>query len=377
MILIVANSLAPFAYECVQILGLPDGSHFRARFPKRWVEPKLLNRPLDLVGADGIIALRTWDNDNIHPLRRIKINAVRQAGEILFLTYSLGRLLSYSTTQAEQEMQINGSSTAVRNHLTYITDGRSAANSEMYPLVFDIEEQAFLNDFHEANQTSPDPETNWITLVGLLGSNAIFGGVPFFRIFFRRLGAKHAYNLTDGVLRIESGQTYEVETIYLLGEEGGPALTQEGSRTPTTPYMAAGPYELVAHSDNENVEFSPKIQPLSGRYDAFRLSFRAAGNGNFIDVLRFRFTVPDHVSSAFRPVMDVPVKFSRSWGGLALRIILVACLGLLWGLLNFQDDLRGFLSEKLSDFFAQFGMVFFALSCVELTKYVRDLWVGK
>lgn len=377
MIIIVANSLAPFAYECVQILGLPDGSHFRARFPKRWVEPQLLDTPEDLVGLEGIIALRTWENDNIHPLRRIKISAVKEAGEILFLTYSLGRLLSYSTTVAEQEVQVTDCSTAVREHIAKLTNGRSAANSEMYPLVFDIEERDLLSDFYQANQTSPDPETNWITLVGLLGSNPIFGGVPFFRFVFRRHGAKHASDLKEGVLRLTSGQTYEVEAIYLLGEEGDPALNQEGSRTPQTPYMATGPYELVVQADNENVQFSPKVQSLSGRYDVFKLVFRAARNENLIDVLRFRFTVPDHVSSAYRSVMDIPVKFSRSWGGLALRVTMVACLAMLWVLLNFQDDLRGFLSQKVSDFLAQFGLVFFALSCVELVKYVRDLWTGK
>jgi hypothetical protein len=247
----------------------------------------------------------------------------------------------------------------------------------MFPLVLGIDEKQLLEEFHGANHTSPDAQTNWMNAVGLLSTKPIFDGIPFFRVSFFDARKQTIIAVDTGVLKINSHSRYYGEVLYLLCEASAPPIAATGSRTPQTPYMSSGPYELTISSDNEKLLVNPAVQPLSGRYDIFKFALRSEHAETHEDILRLRFTVPETVASAYRPVFDIPVTAVRSLGPMLLRALVAIVLILSWVGLNHLDDLKAFVGEELSGFISQFSLVFFAFSVIDLAKYARDVWMGR
>ena len=137
--------------------------------------------------------------------------------------------------------------------------------------------------------------------------------------------------------------------------------------------MILGPYQLEIFTDAGNVDISPRSHPMSGRYDRMRFTISARSATRTTDMLRPTFSVPEEVSKTFRPVFDIPIVFKPSALGIVVRALTFLGLLPVWLGLNFVDDIRNFLTPKAAEYLGQFSLVFFALTCVELVRYAKEL----
>lgn len=371
MILIAANSLKPFAYESIQILGLPNGSVFRARFPAQWVEKKLLEQPQNLVGSQLLYASRIWETDEVLPLRYATITFAKKIGRILFLEYELGRLVSYSSELQEQKGQIQAFRQNLNSQLVEIADSKSAPNGAMQPLVIDVDEKKILLGFQSAKFTSPDDQMKWMNAVDLLGRYEIYNPLPFYKLELYKKKTRTEVHLEDGKIALDSGEIYFLSVIHLVPDREHVSSTK--SRTPTTPYMEFGPYDLAATTDQGNVSVTPKELALSGTYDKFDFEISAPARKSISDKLRLTFSVPGDISKSYRPIFEIPITIKPTLKGLMLRILGLLALSIIWLVLNFEDDIRDLLRPDVADYLGQFSLVFFALTCVEFVKYIAHL----
>ncbi|WP_424991376.1 hypothetical protein [Fluviibacterium sp. S390] len=370
MILLAANSLKPFAFESVQILGLPSGCVFRARFPVQWIEKQFVDEPERLIGQDMVYALRIWETDEVLPLRRCKVVSSKKVGDIVFLEYSLGRLVAYSSQQDEITKQVSHFRVAHDAFLDKLPSTERAPNKPLRPLIVEVDD-SLLREFGAANFTSPNDEERWMMAVNLLGGYSIFNGLPFYKFEILEQGSKTEAVIKNGTAALKSGRGYSLSALCLIADNN---VTASGvSRDPDTPYMELGPYELSIATDANRVEVTPQTQPMSGRYDRLSFSFQSKSNRRSRETLRPTFSVPVEVSRSFRPVFDIPVAFSPTLWGVIWRILLGVLLLGIWLCLNYVDDIKDLLPQRGKDLVEQFSLVFFALTCVDLVKYVREL----
>jgi hypothetical protein len=241
----------------------------------------------------------------------------------------------------------------------------------MQPLIVEVNERSLLDDFNSAKSTSPDDHMKWMTAVNLLGRYDIYNGLPFYKFEIYDKQTKQELHLENGKINLRSGRNYLLSTIHVVANNEHANSTD--SRSPETPYMELGPYQLEVTSDQAIVSISPRLQPLSGRYDKFDFEFSVSSSKKAIDKLRATFSVPKDISKSYRPIFEIPVLFRPRFQGLVLRALGLLALSIIWLLLNFQDDIRAFLTPDVSEYIAQFSLVFFALTCVDFVKYLSHL----
>lgn len=371
MIFLTANSLKPYAYESIQILGLPNGSIFRARFPLRWVEKGLLKDIKTLVGRRLLYSVRIWETDEVIPLRYGEITSAKHIGHILFFEYKLGPLISYCSEADALKSQMLAFTRRHNEWFVGIEGAERAPGEAMHPLIFAIDENTLLDDFTSANSSSLDSNTRWMNAVHLLGQYEMYDNLPFYKIEIIDKATGQEQNFEKGRAILNSRKSYLLSIVHVVAESYYERST--ASRTPDSPYMELGPYEIEVTTDQGAIQISPRLQPLSGRYDRIDFEFSTSGTKRINDKLRAIFSIPKEVTKSYRPIFEIPVAFKPDWQGFIIRAAGLGALLICWALLNFEDDIRDLLTPQIADFAAQFNLVFFALTCVELVKYTSQL----
>lgn len=374
--IIVANSMAPFAFEACQILGLPTGAEFRARFPLRWVDDSIDQNPHKQADAEAIYCLRVWEEDRIIPLRRLKIRSAEVIGNILFLRYELAEILSLSQDATVRTEQIRQFNELIFGHHVSLKDSRHTQNDSMAPLVFNVADNLLPTDLFARKGSSPNHSTNWMTAVEILAELPDFDGFPFFKVdLLSPTGNRVDYH--GGRAKLTSLQEYTASILYRLAEANSTNSAGSAERKPNSEYVKFGPYSLGAVVDESEIDVSPTEVQLSGRYDQFRLKLKSFKMRSSISTLKMTFTVPDSILKSYSPVFDVPLSFTKPLSGLLLRGVTTLLLMVLFLVITFADDIQTALDGPWLDLFTQFNLVFFALACVETVKYARELWEAR
>jgi hypothetical protein len=104
-VIIIFNSIRPYAYEVNNILAVPDGFTYRFRFRHKWMPT--IESPSDLVGRRGLVLLRDFDNAKFVPLRRIQVSNILEVGEVSYIEYVLEDIIEFDSDEQIRKRQLD------------------------------------------------------------------------------------------------------------------------------------------------------------------------------------------------------------------------------------------------------------------------------
>ncbi len=106
-IIMIFNSIPPYAYEINNILGLPDSFTYRFRFRREYIHHDI-RQPEELIGRKGLVVLRHFQSAEFIPLREIRVSDVLEVGNVWCIDYVLSGIVDFDVAkQAEQLEEFN------------------------------------------------------------------------------------------------------------------------------------------------------------------------------------------------------------------------------------------------------------------------------
>src|SRR5689334_2753489 len=108
-VIIIVNSIPPYCYELNNMLSLTNGFSYRFRYQKKkqgnWM-PEITD-PSELENCSGLIVLRDFHNTaDLIPIRKIFIYKTIIIGDIVYLEYTLGEKVEFSSDLKRREEQL-------------------------------------------------------------------------------------------------------------------------------------------------------------------------------------------------------------------------------------------------------------------------------
>lgn len=371
-IAIVANSLAPFAYESALILGLPQGYRYRARFFTQWIDQRVLADLTGLEGKSGYYALRDWESGNIIPLRKITIIRSDHVGPIVYFQYEIGEYFDYSH---DEKMIIKQLETFNNDFAAHFRDSKwkNTPNHTMVPLVFMQDNLPQIADFsnREGDKQRADYQ-KWMSTVNSLARLTVFKGMSFLHLSLRDSITRSPLALRDGAYYLRKNRDYVLNIFHILIESFTSETKNEEARGPDTRYMEDGPYYVKALSSNRSIDIAPTERNFSGRYDMIALGVSPNSNPRKADKLLLEFSVPAEVRRAFYPAFEIFIRYEANWATVLTKGAVMAMSLLIFAFVAYYDIFKSFLGSALHEFVKDLSLIVFTFQFVDLLAYLRS-----
>jgi len=178
IVYIIFNSIPPYASEANNVLALPEGMPYRARFRQEW-HPDI-NNPRDIEQREGVLVLRDWDTGRLFPLRRIRIRKVDPVGDIYYIDYVLTNLIEYDSDEQIRQNQIIDFNERI---LLELRPYQNNPGEDLKKLVFmGSDLAANISDAHPKGEMNQREFDNWGKIVSLIGTISCYIDQDFLKI---------------------------------------------------------------------------------------------------------------------------------------------------------------------------------------------------
>ncbi len=323
IVFIIFNSIPPYAFEINNVLALPVGMPYRARFRQDW-HPEI-NNPRDIEQKEGILILRDWEAAHLFPLRRIKIRKVDPVGDIFYIDYVLTNLIEYDSDEQIRQTQVNDFNQRISYELR---DFPNKPREDLKKLVFlSSDLTANISDSHPKGDISQREFDNWGKIVSLIGTIGCYNDQDFLKII--RLsdesGLQPKFISSSDIRRYSLGNA----KVYYLDVFQRSFIKKTGDSS-----VSGRTIKLSAEMD--------AIKPIRdrfaivGKYDLYRFRFKAQAPQRTRDTdLAIDIERSDQKGPI--PTIYLPVRITTPITTIIYRII-AAIIFLLGALLLFFGD---------------------------------------
>jgi len=277
---IVANSVFPYGYDAVQVLGLPQDAPYRARFDEEFVSEQVKREFRHLNGQNSYYCFRDYASNRLVPIRKLQIREVTPVGSVYYIEYIVKEIFDFphrSKTLNDQVQAFNEQFQAMhRNELR-----ENAAGADLCPLVL---MSRLVPDFHSEVDTITDDydreARRWAAIAKLLGSYSYFKYVPFLRIVaMREASGENAHlRATKFVLRNE--QDYRLLIAHNLESDSlDPHSINEQRTERQKTFIEKASFRLELRADPRLIDVQEPIMYINGEYDINHFYFRTKSFG--------------------------------------------------------------------------------------------------
>lgn len=352
---IIINSIPPYAYEVNNILALPNGMPYRARFRQEWMPE--ISSPNDIEYHDGVVVLRNWETAELIPLRRIRTTDVEPVGDIYYINYVLSDLIEYDSNKQDRLNQVKVFNEKAAIELRPFPN---EPKSDLRRLVFlGADSVAGIIDSHQKRELSDKEYDNWGKILTLLGDMECFLDVDFLR-FIR---------LTDADKKIQKIVRRGMDTRYFIENEKMYYLDiLQRSFTLKIGDSSVTGRSIILSAEAESIKPVKDKFAIVGRYDRYQFTFKTNAQQKekntdiAIDIVRSDNKGPI-------PTIYIPIKIHTPVVTIFLRVM--ALVFFVFGsILLFLSDS---LFPRNPDFARSVGILAMVISSDETRKLIMAL----
>jgi len=313
---VIPNSIIPYAYETVPILGLPSGLIRRFRFSEKWVSEQFKINYKDFIKKPIFIILRNFKTGNLIPLRSGTIISISKIGDIYFISYEQGDLVEFDSNQPTREIQIETfNATFLKYHREQLSN---VPEQHMKPLVFGSN---FKLELGNANYSATDHDEKDLerfqNIISCIKSIDIFNGVQFLKIIkLFELKSQEPVFVKNHHYPIKERIDYILQ-IYQIA----PTLSLENMREPN---------DISISSDSKYINVIEGKKRAVGKYDVLSYIFRTNPNSasakTYLEIL---FKTKHEDEPFIEPSFNVPIEIVYTASKLLITILIfVSSIGL-------------------------------------------------
>lgn len=263
--IIIVNSIAPYAFEINNYLGLPNGFSYRFRYQKSessdWMPT--INDPRDLEGVQALVITRNFDTAELFPVRTIEIQNVSTIGDVVYLDYNLGDLFGLESTVPDRERQLKRFSEFMEDA---IGDYENVPGEDLDNLIFFTENAEQLMN-HEMSKEKTDLE-KWGTLVRELGQIDVYEDFDFLKIVEVSASDQTSAKITtangESKYQLINNKKYDIEIIQrtFTGKPEGDSSVSES--------------RVISVECGDGINRIKNQRNITGKYDLFEFKIQPA-----------------------------------------------------------------------------------------------------
>jgi hypothetical protein len=272
---IIANSVFPYGYDAARILGLPDGSPYRARFDELFVSEQVRREFPHLEMQRGYYCFRDYGTNRLIPLRNIEIVEITLIGSVYYIEYTVGELFDFPHNQKtlhDQVASFNDQFFSI--HKNEMHDNQKGR--DLRPLVL---MSRLTPDFHSEVETVTDDydkeARRWVSAVKLLGEYSYFKYVPFLRVVaLRGVVAGEPRQVANSFV-LRSNEDYRLQIAHNLKSDSIEPHSINEERTERQPaFIAKASFRLELRADARLIDIQEPRIYITGEYDVSSFYFR-------------------------------------------------------------------------------------------------------
>jgi len=352
---IIFNSIPPYAYEANNILALPNGMPYRARFRRAW-HPDI-KAPSEIENRDTLLVLRNWDTAQLVPLRRVRTGKVQRVGKIYYINYVLGDIVEYDSAEATRTQQVQDFNDKIALELKGYANTPKSNLDKLVFLAPDL--AASIADSQPPVDKIERESDNWGKVVDLLESFDVFLDVDFIKIIGMANNAGKSSKLVfaEGTVRyqLKNDSTYTLEVF-------------QRSNTRKTGDSSVSTRSITIGGEPDAVRIIKGNFAITGKYDRFEFRFRTSIRQRSRDT-ELPIDVTRTGSTLIVPTVTVPIRIETSSRHLVVQIAAAVTFVAAVFALLFSDS---WFPQQV-DLAQRISILALILSAPEARELVRDV----
>jgi len=369
---IIGNSIFPYGYDAIKILGLPNGARFRARFAGTFVSEQIRNEFHLVRETEGHYCFRDYETNYIVPLRRILIRKIEQIGDIYYISYTVKNLYPFPSNQDLLRNQVNSWNAQLRTVMKFSED---APGADLKPLVFFSQNNPNFDD--ETKSLAPAYNTelrHWASIANFLGDYSYFCFIPFLKIVsVTKFGSLRTKVFTDNH-PLKTDNDYELTVAHSLRSDSKIPHSINKERTDREQqFKSRASYRLELTADQRYITATAPVVTMTGSYDVnsfiihVRQNQRLSSTCIFLDYIRKPIEMAD-VDTEMRLRVRVQPSFLR----FGVLVVLLSVFAGVYFTANFAPSIIKAL--HLPHFLAaDIAIVALAVTIVDLLNEIRRI----
>jgi hypothetical protein len=261
IVYIIFNSILPYAYEANNILALPNGMPYRARFRREW-HPEIEN-PKDIENRNGLLVLRDWVTGRFYPLRRISTTKVDLVGDIYYIDYILRELIEFDSDKVSRAQQVDSFNERISFEIRPYPNNPGGDLQKLVFLGPDL--VAGISDSHPKGDIEQKEFNNWGKIVSLIGETESYLDIDFLKIIrLMNEGEKEAsFVVASGMKRY----ALDNSKIYYLDVFQRSFTTKIGDSSVSN-------REIIVSAETDAINLIRDRFAVVGKYDRYRFRLK-------------------------------------------------------------------------------------------------------
>jgi hypothetical protein len=293
IVFVVVNSIKPYGLEVNNLLALPSGAPYRARFRTKWIVG--IDDPWQISGRDGLVVLRVWETAKFIPLRRIRTAVVEPVGDTYYINYLVEDFPDFDSDQESRDRQLDRFNAAMT---VEIADYPNTPNTDMQKLIF-LGPDLAGSIVDEHPKTVASSSDRWGRVVGLLDAIELYRDLDFLHVLSITEGGRgdRAAEFVKGRAKLANDRPYSLEVF-------------QRSHTGRSGDSSVSPRELELLADPDTVTLDRVRFAVLGKYERFRFTFRTTSSRR----RRFGYltVATNRHDGSLVPPIDIPVEVTTS-----------------------------------------------------------------
>ncbi len=359
-VIIILNSIPPYAYEVNNILSLPNGSNYRFRFRKKWM-PTIKN-PLDMIGQPGLIILRNFATAEFMPLRRIRISDILEIGEVSYIEYTLQDIIDFDSDRERRHQQLYEFNERIK---VAIRGFDNNPNENLRKLIFQDTDPAFsISDDNYEGTAENRVVNSWGNLLQIISEIDCFQDFDFLKVIAIVDNKGNSvpiktYPYSDTArYRLRNNLLYRLRVFQttFTGLSGG-SSAKSGRR-------------LVLQGEPGQVLMVKSTHIIAGKYDLMEFKFKTETTSRAGDS---SLTLEIHRDDEqVRPNIDIPIRVTMHWTQVLIWIVSIVAF-MIGVFLLFRADLIKGLTNAQIDVLERLGIIVTIISSYGVGSLARSM----
>ena len=361
-VVIIVNSIPPYAYEANNILALPNGFAYRFRFRRKWM-PTVEN-PMGLRGRSGLVVLRNFNTAEFVPLRRIRVSNILEVGEVYYIEYVLEDIMDFDSHGKDRDEQLKKFNELMN---VAIRGFKNIPGQDLEQLIFMSPDLAYgIKDNHFEGVEENRPFNSWGNLIQILGQIDCYIDLDFFKVVeiadSRGQAAPiviHPYPNTAR-FHLKNNAVYRVRVFqrtftHRRGEGDSSVLKRR---------------QIALRGEPGEVRTIRSIHTVAGKYDLYRFPFKTEPPSRTRDVsLSLEIQREDAKAP---PNIDIPLRISVGRTQKLVWATSLACFAIGIALL-FGADQIGQLTSLQADLLERIGILMAIISSYGVAPFAKSM----
>jgi hypothetical protein len=253
MIVMVTNTIVPYCFDIVHIIGLPHNFSHRFRYRERWI--KLPYETKKIKEQEGIIVLRNFETGDFIPTRYIRIENVLSVGDINYIEFRVGE---YFPVRWRKIVSDRIKQTLKEGD--YANEGGKPLECLLFETDADFIAEAM-------KKTAGDEQQKWGEILTEIGGLHCYKDFSFLKILHIR-DSKERTAIAEEDETGKYSYALDPANLYFLD------VIQHIPWGIDSSESIEAPYDVELKTETDEVVVLRKIQRVVGKYDLLRFIFK-------------------------------------------------------------------------------------------------------